>query len=74
MLLATNRNLIVSNFKDGIGDEGGFGEEVSDKGPTELRFARVARPRSGWRLALVQEPPNMDPANLPSRAEFDHLA
>lgn len=74
MLLATNRNIVSSNFKNGVGDDGGFGEEVNDKGPTELRLARVSRPKSGWRLALVPEPPVLDQANLPSRAEFDFLA
>lgn len=74
MLLATNRNLIVDNFKNGIGDEGGFGEEVNEKGPTELRFARVSKPQTGWKLALVPEPTALDQTNLPSRAEFEHLA
>jgi hypothetical protein len=74
MLLATNRNLVSDNFKNGIGDERGFGEEVNDKGPTELRFARVTRPQSGWRVALVEEPPVLDPSNLPSRGEFEYLA
>jgi hypothetical protein len=74
MLLATNRNLVTGNFKNGVGNEGGFGEEVSEKGPTELRFARVTRPESGWKLALVAEPQALDPENLPSRAEFEFLA
>lgn len=74
MLLATNRNLVSSNFKNGVGDAGGFGEEVNEKGPTELRLARVSRPQSGWRLALVPEPPVLDQTNLPSRAEFEFLA
>ena len=74
MLLATNRNLVESNFNNGIGDEHGFGENVNAKGPTELRFARVTRPASGWRLALVDEPGPLDPENPPSRAEFEHLA
>jgi esterase/lipase superfamily enzyme len=74
MLLATNRNLVAGNFKNGIGNEGGFGEEVSDKGPTELRFARVSKSQSGWKLALVEEPQALDPTKLPSRAEFEFLA
>lgn len=74
MLLATNRNLNENNFKNGVGDEGGFGEEVNSKGPTELRFARITRSQSGWKLALIAEPSPLDPANLPSRAEFEHLA
>ena len=74
MLLATNRNLVTGNFKNGVGNEGGFGEEVSEKGPTELRFARATRSESGWKLALVAEPPALDPENLPSRAEFEFLA
>jgi len=74
MLLATNRKLITKNLKNGVGDEGAFGEDVNDKGPTELRFARVTRPQSGWRVAVVAEPTALDPDNLPSRAEFAHLA
>ncbi len=74
MLLATNRCLNPGNFKNGVGDEGGFGEEVNAKGPTELRFARVTRPQAGWRLALVPEPAILDPENLPSKGEFARLA
>lgn len=74
MLLATNRKINTANFKNGVGDEGGFGEQVNDKGPTELRFARVLRPQSGWKLSLVPEPPVLDPDNLPSRAEFEFVA
>jgi esterase/lipase superfamily enzyme len=74
MLVATNRNLIAGNFVNDIGDEGGFGEQVNDKGPTELRFARVSRPAGKWRLHLVPEPNQLDPQNLPSKQEFQRLA
>jgi hypothetical protein len=74
MLLATNRCVVLDNFKNGVGDEGGFSEEVNEKGPTELRFARVSRPATGWQLKLVSEPDELDPNNLPSRAEFESLA
>lgn len=74
MLVATNRDLVESNYNaNGIGDEGGFGEGVYAKGPTELRFARVTQPAGKWRLQLVPEPALLTDENLPSRAEFEAL-
>lgn len=74
MLLATNRNVVSSNFNNNVGDENGFGEEVNKKGPTELRFANVKRLARKWRVELVPEPKNLDQDNLPSRMQFLHLA
>src|SRR5262249_36714553 len=59
---------------NGVGDEGGFGEQVKEKGPTELRLANAEKKGNSWVLRLVPEPPNLDPDNLPSRAEFEKLA
>ncbi len=74
MLVATNRWINAKNFKNGVGNDNGFGEVVSQKGPTELRFAHAIRTQSGWKLTLVREPPVIDPLNPPSKAEFEHLA
>lgn len=74
MLVATNRWINEKNFKNGVGDEGGFGEEVNQKGPTELRFARATYTTAGWKLNLVKEPDVIDPTNPPSKAEFEYLA
>lgn len=74
MLVATNRNVVWTNFKNNVGDEGGFGEQVNEKGPTELRFARAKLDDKGWTLRLVPEPDHLDPNNLPSKDEFEYLA
>lgn len=67
MLVITNRNL--------TGDTGSdtFGENVNDKGPNELRLARARRTGRSWRVEVVPEPQDLNPENLPSRAEYRQL-
>ena len=33
MLIVTNRNIVKSNFKNGVGNEKAFGDGVNSKGP-----------------------------------------
>jgi esterase/lipase superfamily enzyme len=74
MLVVTNRNIVASNFKNGDGDENGFGEKTNAKGPNELRFAKAEKKGSGWVLHLVAEPKDMTLETVPSRVEFQNLA
>ena len=74
MLVATNRNINQGNFKNNIGNEKGFGEQVNAKGPNELRFARVEKKDDKWIVKLIKEPDNLSPDNLPSQAEFKRMA
>lgn len=74
MLVATNRSINEGNFKNSVGDENGFGEQLNVKGPNELRFARVEKKDSKWFVRLVKEPDTLTPENLPSRAEFERIA
>ena len=74
MLVATNRNVNESNFKNGIGDQNGFGEQLNSKGPNELRFARATSSSGKWAVELVKEPANLTSENLPSQKEFEKLA
>jgi esterase/lipase superfamily enzyme len=73
MLIITNRNIIKSNFKNGIGDEGAFGDEVNSKGPNEVRLAYANHTRGKWQVKLVDEPRQINEDNIPSRNEFDKL-
>jgi esterase/lipase superfamily enzyme len=73
MLVATNRNVNKDNFKNGVGNEKGFGEELNAKGATELRFARVESTGGKWVVKLVEETADLSPDNLPSRQEFEKL-
>lgn len=41
MLIVTNRNIVRSNFKNGVGNERAFGDEVNSKGPNEVRLAHA---------------------------------
>lgn len=75
MLVATNRNLVQTNFKHNQGNESGFGEELNAKGPNELRFAEATKSTTGkWTLDLVPEPAKLEPKNLPSKDQFERLA
>ena len=73
MLVVTNRNIVESNFKNGVGDENGFGEQANAKGPNELRLANVKLAGKRWVLNLVEEPITMTQDTLPSRFEFQKL-
>ncbi len=73
MLIVTNRNVIESNFKNGVGNEDGFGEHVNAKGPNELRLAQAEKKETGWVLRLIAEPANMTRENVPSRVQFEKL-
>nr|WP_315186613.1 alpha/beta hydrolase [uncultured Albidiferax sp.] len=74
MLVATNRNINKDNFKNGVGDEKGFGEQQNEKGSNELRFARAEKAGDKWTLALVPEPKDITPETAPSKAEFENVA
>ncbi len=73
MLIVTNRNIVKSNFKNGVGDEGAFGDEVNSKGPNEVRLARAAKAGGKWEVKLVKEAPVVTANNIPSRKEFDRF-
>ena len=70
MLIVTNRNIIKSNFKNGIGDEGAFGDGVNAKGPNELRLAHTVKKQGKWEVKLVKEPSVITENNIPSKKEF----
>ena len=45
MLVATYRNFNEANFKNGVGDQDGFGEQTERQGAERaFRFARVDKP------------------------------
>ncbi len=71
MLIVTNRNIIKSNFKDGIGNEGAFGDEVNSKGPNEVRLAHALKVDGKWEVKLVKEKSVVTESNIPSKKEFD---
>ncbi|MCU7844083.1 MAG: alpha/beta hydrolase [Candidatus Thiodiazotropha sp. (ex Monitilora ramsayi)] len=73
MLIVTNRNIVKSNFKDGVGDEGAFGDDVNSKGPNEVRLAYAEKKQGKWRVELVKEPSRITARNIPSRKEFSIL-
>lgn len=69
LLVITNRNI----QKSGAKDEKLFGEQVNDKGASELRLAWAEKRAGGkWRLDLIVEPERQDlnPENLPSQRAF----
>lgn len=74
MLVATNRDIVASNFKNGAGDQNGFGEHLNSKGPNELRFANATRVDGNWTVELVEEPATVNVNNAPSRRLFEALA
>ena len=71
MLIVTNRKI----NKASATDENLFGEEVNDKGASELRLAWAEKgPGGKWVLELIGEPRQLTEANAPSRDAFDtHL-
>ncbi len=72
MLIVTNRNIVKSNFKNGIGNEGAFGDGVNSKGPNEIRLAHAVKRNGKWEIKLVKEPSDIKDKNFPpSRKEFD---
>ena len=73
MLIVTNRNIVTSNFKNEIGDEGAFGDQVNAKGPNEVRFAHADKVNGKWQVRLVKEPKKLTKANIPSKLEFNQL-
>ena len=73
MLIVTNRNINLSNFKDGVGDAGAFGDTVNAKGPNEIRLAHAEKVNGNWEVRLVEEPETLLEDNLPSRTEFNAL-
>ncbi len=70
MLIVTNRNIVKSNFKDGVGDEGAFGDGVNVKGPNEVRLAHATKASGKWQVRLVKEPSKITDTNIPSQKEF----
>jgi esterase/lipase superfamily enzyme len=70
MLIVTNRNIFKSNFKNGVGDEGAFGDGVNSKGPNEVRLAHAEKKQGKWKVKLVQEPSKITESNIPSQKEF----
>jgi len=73
MLIVTNRNIVKSNFKNGVGDEGAFGDEVNGKGPNEVRLAYAEKKQGKWNIRLVKEPSRITKSNIPSKKEFEEL-
>lgn len=73
MLIVTNRNINRSNFKDGVGDEGAFGDSPNSKGPNEVRLAYAEKKQDKWKIRLVKEPSKLTLSNIPSRKEFEKL-
>lgn len=73
MLIITNRNIIKSNFKDGVGNEHCFGDDVNSKGPNEVRLAHAEKKNGKWEVRLVKEPSKLTERNIPSRKEFISL-
>jgi hypothetical protein len=71
MLIVTNRNINKKNFKNGIGNEAAFGDEVNSKGPNEVRLAHAKKVSGKWEVRLVKEPSVITENNIPSRKEFN---
>ncbi len=70
MLILTNRNIIRKNFKNGVGNEGAFGDEVNSKGPNEIRLAHAEKVNGNWEVKLVKEPSILTEKNIPSKKVF----
>ena len=67
LLIVTNRKIRNSSATD----ESLFGEEVNDKGASELRLAWAQKVAGGkWKLELIKEPANLTLDNIPSQAAF----
>ncbi len=73
MLIVTNRNIVKSNFKNGVGDQGAFGDGVNSKGPNEVRLAYAEKVNEKWEVRLVDEPSSITNSNIPSRKEFNRF-
>ncbi len=73
MLIVTNRNIIKSNFVDGVGDHKAFGDGVNSKGPNEVRLATAEKKNGKWKVQLVKENSPVTKNNIPSRREFDRF-
>ena len=73
MLIVTNRKINKKNFKDGVGDEGAFGDKINKKGPNEVRLAHAKKIDGEWEVRLVDEPKVLKADTLPSRLEFENL-
>ncbi|MEM7179274.1 MAG: alpha/beta hydrolase [Spirochaetota bacterium] len=73
MLIVTNRNIDISNFKNGVGNASAFGEIVNHKGPNEVRLAYAAKRDGKWQIRLIEEPVNLTDDNIPSKKVFDQL-
>lgn len=71
MLVVSNRNLDRAQAQKGVGDHRMFGDHLNRKGANEIRFAHATRQDEAWRVELVPEPTKKNPANLPSRTEFE---
>lgn len=68
LLVVTNRKINNSSASD----ISLFGEQVNDKGASELRFAWAEKGAGGkWKLALISEPAQLTPDNIPSRSAFN---
>lgn len=73
MLIVTNRNIIKSNFVNGVGNELAFGDTVNAKGPNEVRLAHAEKKAGNWEVRLVDEPRKLTTSNIPSKHEFNVL-
>lgn len=68
MLIVTNRKINNASATD----ETLFGEQVNDKGASELRLAWAEKgPGGKWVVQLVGEPNQLTQDNVPSRDAFD---
>jgi hypothetical protein len=70
MLIITNRNIIKSSFKNGIGNHKAFGDEVNSKGPNEIRLATANKINGEWQVELIKEPSVITKNNIPSQKQF----
>ena len=67
ILVVTNRKINNSSATDHTL----FGEQVNDKGASELRLAWAEKGAGGkWNLVLIPEPSRLTPENIPSLAAF----
>lgn len=74
MLVVTNRNIVKSNFVDGVGDERAFGDQINTRGPNEVRLAHAVKENGKWKVSLVIEPSKITDTNIPSKKEFERLS
>lgn len=66
ILVVTNRNIANRNRTD----TGLFGDQVNDRGPSEIRLAWAERRGRRWELDLIPEPQTLTADNRPSRLIF----